>query len=80
MYKDGYVNISNIDISTTVIEQMKEKYKEEIPDLKCNVYCMQWIVEVMDVKSLKYPNNSFDAVIDKGTLDSVLVLLLPELK
>jgi len=73
MYVDGYPNQTNIDISATVIKQMSEKYKEEIPDLKCIFYMPFCIVEVMDARNLKYPPGSFDVVLDKGTLDCILV-------
>ena len=36
MAKDGYKDIVNIDISSVVIEQMREKHKE-IPQLTCTV-------------------------------------------
>jgi len=37
MCKDGYPNITNIDISPTVISQMTELHKEdEYAILKCN--------------------------------------------
>jgi hypothetical protein len=36
MAKDGYENIVNIDISSVVIEQMREKHKE-ITQLTCSV-------------------------------------------
>eukprot|EP01112_Ceratiomyxa_fruticulosa_P022295 TRINITY_DN8116_c0_g1_i1.p1 TRINITY_DN8116_c0_g1~~TRINITY_DN8116_c0_g1_i1.p1 ORF type:complete len:286 (-),score=50.69 TRINITY_DN8116_c0_g1_i1:103-960(-) len=59
MYNDGYKNILNIDISEVLIKQMAAAY----PMLK---------FEEMDVTSLAYPDSSFDAVIDKGTLDALL--------
>ena len=34
MYKDGYQDIYNIDISETVIEQMKERNKDLV-GMKC---------------------------------------------
>lgn len=35
LFKDGYQNVTSIDISPTVIKQMVERYKEEFPALKC---------------------------------------------
>lgn len=32
---------------------------------------MTW--EVMDILNLEYPDSSFDVVIDKGTIDSLMV-------
>lgn len=64
MFDDGYETITNIDISLTSIKAMNEKYKAKGPNFKY----MQ-----MDVRALDFPENSFDAVIDKGTFDSVVV-------
>ena len=63
MYDDGYQNIVNIDISFTVIKQMQELYKDKYPNMP---------YKQMDVKALAFQDNSFEAVIDKGTLDSIL--------
>ncbi|KAI7754993.1 hypothetical protein M8C21_016357 [Ambrosia artemisiifolia] len=63
MSKDGYADIINIDISSVVIERMRKKYSD-YPNLK--------YIE-MDVRDMKaFEAGSFDAVIDKGTLDSLL--------
>ncbi|KAJ9174569.1 hypothetical protein P3X46_013204 [Hevea brasiliensis] len=63
MVKDGYEDIMNVDISSVAIEMMKGKY-EYIPQLKY----MQ-----MDVRDMSFfPDESFDSVIDKGTLDSLM--------
>ena len=35
MYKEGYTNSTNIDISPTVVKQMQERCKEECPNAKC---------------------------------------------
>ena len=62
MYNDGYFNISNIDISAVVIQQMKDRNLEK-PE-------MTW--DVMDVRDLKFPTQSFDIAIDKSTIDALL--------
>lgn len=63
MVKDGYEDIMNIDISSVAIDMMRRKY-EHIPQLK---YLQ------MDVKDMSFfPDESFDAVVDKGTLDSLM--------
>ncbi len=59
MYQNGYQNIVNIDISPTVIEQMKGKFPY-----------MVW--EVMDATKMTYPDGDFDVIIDKGTLDALI--------
>ena len=56
--QSGYKNIVSIDISPNVITKMKKKY----PDL-------EWIV--MDVSDLKFDDNSFDIIFDKGTVDAI---------
>ena len=72
MCKDGYPNITNIDFSPTVIGNMKELHKEdEFAILKCNGYLI--LDDIMDVRDLKFPPGSFDIVIDKATLDAILV-------
>lgn len=38
MYKEGFTNSANIDISKTVIKQMSDRYKEECPNAKCTVF------------------------------------------
>jgi ubiquinone/menaquinone biosynthesis C-methylase UbiE len=62
MYKNGYENIYNIDISSVVIDQMKERNKDMV-NMK---------YEVMDALNMQYPDNTFDAVIDKSTIDAIL--------
>nr|XP_018682814.1 PREDICTED: methyltransferase-like protein 13 isoform X2 [Musa acuminata subsp. malaccensis] len=63
MVKDGYIDIMNIDISSVVTEMMRKKYTH-IPQLRY----MQ-----MDVRDMSFfDDESFDCVIDKGTLDSLM--------
>ncbi|XP_030832553.1 EEF1A lysine methyltransferase 4-like [Strongylocentrotus purpuratus] len=62
MYEDGYHNIVNVDFSSVCIEKMKEKHQH------CPI--MQWMV--MDIKDLKFPDCSFDVVLEKGTLDALV--------
>ena len=64
MFDEGFQNITNVDISGTVVKAMTEKYKDKGPTFKF----LQ-----MDARAMDFPDNSFDAVIDKATLDSVLV-------
>ena len=62
MYNDGYFHIDNIDISSVVIQQMKDRNLER-PE-------MTWAV--MDVRSLSLPANTYDIAIDKSTIDALL--------
>ncbi|GLT34742.1 hypothetical protein SLA2020_092410 [Shorea laevis] len=63
MIDDGYEDVVNVDISSVVIKAMQNKYQNR-PQLK--------YIE-MDVKDMSaFEAGSFDAVIDKGTLDSIL--------
>ena len=64
MFEEGYTSITNIDISNVCVKTMKEKYKEKGENFK---YLL------MDVKAMDFPEASFEAVVDKATLDSVLV-------
>jgi len=62
MYRDGYTSITNIDYSPVVIDKMKFKHS----DLK-----MEWLV--MDATNLNFPAGHFDVVLEKGTLDAMMV-------
>lgn len=63
MYDDGFSSITNVDYSPPVIDLMRAKHADKKG--------MSW--HVMDVIShINFPDNSFDAVLDKGTLDCVL--------
>ncbi|THH18050.1 hypothetical protein EW146_g2868 [Bondarzewia mesenterica] len=63
MYDDGYKNITNIDYSNVVIEQMKRKHQTTRPE-------MEWLE--MDIRDLKFEDASFDVAIDKGTMDAMM--------
>ncbi|KAH9684082.1 methyltransferase 11 domain-containing protein [Citrus sinensis] len=64
MVDDGYEDVVNVDISSVVIEAMMKKYSNR-PQLK---YIK------MDVRQMdEFQTGSFDSVVDKGTLDSLLV-------
>ncbi|KIR57496.1 hypothetical protein I314_06732 [Cryptococcus bacillisporus CA1873] len=57
LYDAGWKNIVNIDYSKIVIEQMQERHAEKRPE-------MTWLE--MDVMDLKFRENEFDLIIDKG--------------
>ena len=61
---EGYENITNIDFSQKVIEQISKRYKKYYPKMK---------FKVMDILNMKeFEENSFEIVIDKGALDCIL--------
>ena len=62
MYEDGYSSVANIDTSRVVVDQMTDKYKEKP--------ALTW--QQMNVCSLEFPDESYDAVIAKATMDAVL--------
>lgn len=62
MYEDGFTTIQNIDISKVVVEQMVEKYKDKEG--------LKWTE--MNVTDMQFSENTFDVVIDKGCMDSIL--------
>lgn len=63
MVSDGYQDIYNVDVSCVAIQAMQNKYAS-VPQLK---YIQ------MDVRAMNaFEAGFFDAVIDKGTLDSIL--------
>lgn len=64
LYDDGFPNQLNIDISSVVIAQMRERNIQSRPE-------MQW--EIMDCCDMKgVESNSVDIVIDKSTMDALL--------
>jgi len=58
LYDAGYTNLVNIDISESVIKDMRVRYPK-----------MVW--EVMDATKMTYTDDSFDLAIDKGTIDAL---------
>ncbi|CAG9335098.1 unnamed protein product [Blepharisma stoltei] len=62
MYDEGFINSINIDISQVVIKAMQEKYRDK--------QTMRFLH--MDGRNMEFDDATFDAVIDKGTLDAIL--------
>lgn len=62
MYEDGFTRITNIDISRVVVNQMRESHRGKTS--------MVW--QHMNACALNFPDASFNVVLDKGTLDSIL--------
>merc|ERR1712061_930578 len=63
LYDVGYKNQKNIDLSDTVIRQMLHLHQTQRPDLS---------FEKMDATSMSFEDDTFNVVIDKGTLDAMM--------
>ncbi|KAI0831817.1 S-adenosyl-L-methionine-dependent methyltransferase [Trametes gibbosa] len=63
MYDDEYKNIVNTDYSGILIEKMRHRHAESRPE-------MEW--QEMDIRDLKFDDDSFDVAIDKGTMDAMM--------
>ena len=70
LYDDGFKNITNVDFSPLVIEEMTSKHGVTRPT-------MQWIVGDMTAMD-GFANESFDVVLDKGALDALMSENTPE--
>jgi SAM-dependent methyltransferase len=60
LHECGYGSIVNTDIAPTVIEQMKQRY---------NIEGLEWVVD--DATAMQFENESFDVLLDKGTMDAL---------
>ncbi|XP_078524130.1 EEF1A lysine methyltransferase 4 [Lissotriton helveticus] len=63
LFQKGYTSITNIDYSPVCIEAMSRQHAD--------CHGMAWTV--MDARALAFPNESFDVVLEKGTLDAMMV-------
>lgn len=63
MYSAGYHSITNIDYSSVCISTMTARYS--------NCPGMTW--HQMDVRQLRFPGTSFDVILEKATLDAIMV-------
>ncbi|KAL7098955.1 hypothetical protein ACP275_09G051600 [Erythranthe tilingii] len=63
LYDVGFRNIINLDYSKEVIAAMLRRNVKQRPG-------MRW--RVMDITNMEFPNESFDAIIDKGGLDVLM--------
>lgn len=64
LYDFGYQNITNIDFSEVCIARMNEKHATQRPG-------MRWLT--MDMTELLFSDQEFDIVIDKASMDALLV-------
>ncbi|KAJ8015897.1 hypothetical protein DPEC_G00001460 [Dallia pectoralis] len=60
----GYLSITNIDYSSVCIDTMSARHLSKCPR-------MTW--HQMDARKLSFPDASYDVVLEKGTLDAMLV-------
>lgn len=65
MYDVGYKNITNIDISPIVIEQMSERSRDVRPRMSYLVGDVTQMESIAD-------DNTVDVVLDKSTMDALL--------
>ncbi|XP_034412293.1 EEF1A lysine methyltransferase 4 isoform X1 [Cyclopterus lumpus] len=63
MYSASYHSITNIDYSSVCISTMKARYSD----------CVGMTWHQMDVRQLSFPDASFDVIIEKATLDAIMV-------
>jgi SAM-dependent methyltransferase len=64
LYDYGYHNLVNIDFSPVIIQKMQARHAQLRPG-------MEWIV--MDMTKMSFPDGTFDVVIDKASMDALLV-------
>jgi ubiquinone/menaquinone biosynthesis C-methylase UbiE len=67
LWKHGYSHITNIDISDVIIEHMRKRYTESEMG---RAPCVRWLA--MDAQDLSFENDSFDLIIEKGTVDALV--------
>ena len=63
MYHDNYKFIINTDYSPVIIDLMQKRCSHLVN--------MSWLV--MDINNLEFENDSLECVLEKGTLDALLV-------
>ncbi|XP_042285337.1 EEF1A lysine methyltransferase 4 [Thunnus maccoyii] len=63
MYSAGYCSITNIDYSSVCISAMSARHSD----------CPGMTWHQMDIRQLSFPNESFDVILEKATLDAIMV-------
>lgn len=59
LYDNGYHSVTSIDVVDDVIKNQRKRNRKKRPEL---------IFQQADVTKLNYDDNSFNVVLDKGTL------------
>lgn len=63
MYSAGYRSVANVDYSSVCIATMSARHSD----------CPGMTWHQMDISRLSFPDASFDVVLEKATLDAILV-------
>lgn len=63
MYSAGYHSIANVDYSSVCVATMSARHSD----------CPGMTWHQMDISRLSFPDASFDVVLEKATLDAILV-------
>ncbi|XP_056277785.1 EEF1A lysine methyltransferase 4 [Pseudoliparis swirei] len=63
MYSAGYRSITNVDYSSVCVSTMRARHSDR-PG-------MTW--HQMDMRQLSFPDESFDVILEKATLDAIMV-------
>ena len=62
MFEDGFRDITNIDVSAVVIKAMQDRYQDK----------SGMVFKQMDCRRMDFNDGSFETVIDKALLDSIV--------
>jgi len=65
MFSDGYKDLWSIDFVETAIDIMKNRAKRSFKELEDRYL-------IMDARNMSFQDSTFDAVVDKGTLDAMM--------
>jgi hypothetical protein len=74
MSKDGYWQVTNMDISQVVLSKMREHYyAHKRHQFQCKQSMPQCLDVAMDATRMAVRDKSVDVAIDKGTYDALAV-------